>query len=477
MKPVGADPDEGIHLIQIWCGDRGESGRCPPSGADAQTQLVPFRFVSGMNCSVRNYNYWADASCQNIENESQLVETRILQYGHYPAPLKNLQSLFMAGSPNTSTFLARQFSVLIAALCIGISVLAARRNYLRIWLFLMILANPFVLSLVASVNPSSWTISSAIGAGILIIGLSLDDFRSGSPVVRLILLMPISLIGLVAAFSRPEIQTLMKAVVLVSGLGLLVKLVVGMKSQLIRLLLIALGLALAIIGLDRQIREWRGYLNFPEVSSSWGGLLLLRDNIFAAPSFALASLLGTPQGGYATALTPSVHFYLLGAIIAMLLLGDRSTSPTFQQVKSILLALLSFFGAVLLTHQIVGQPIGSVIQPRYFTPLAVVLVAMVLRSIPLSISRFTALLVIGVLVFSAFIYTAHNLMRYVAGVSPTHGTQSAWRFVVLSNSTQLWWQDIFTLLSPQSVFLMGWLVFARLAAVGATLIRNGSSAG
>jgi len=312
MKPVGADPDEGIHLIQIWCGDRGESGRCPPSGADAQTQLVPFRFVSGMNCSVCNYNYWADASCQNIENESQLVETRILRYGHHPAPFKNLQSLIMAGSPDTSTFLARQFSVLIAALCIGISVLTARRNYLKIWLFLMILANPFVLSLVASVNPSSWTISSAIGAGILIIGLSLDDFRSGSPVVRLILLIPISLIGLVAAFSRPEIQTLMKAVVLVSGLRLLVKLVVGTKSQLIRLSLITLGLALTIIGLDRQIREWRGYLNFPEVSSSWGGLLLLRENIFSAPRFALASLLGTPQGGYATALTPSVHFYLLG---------------------------------------------------------------------------------------------------------------------------------------------------------------------
>lgn len=475
MKPVGTDPDEGIHLVQIWCGSNGESGRCPLASSDTQTQLVPFRYVSGMNCSVRNFDYWSDASCQNVQDQSELIETEILEYGHYPAPLKNLQGRFMLGDPNTSTFLARTFSVLVATLCISVSCFAARRNFLKIWLFLLICANPFVLSLIASVNPSSWAISSAVGAGILLLGLSLDDFRTDSHFNRLILLVPISLISLVAVFSRPEIQYVAKTAVLVLGIGLLAKIVVGMKSLLIRPLLIATVLVLGSLGILHLLPQWRSFLNFPGVDSQWGSLSLLRDNIFSAPSFALTSLFGDTQGSYATALTPTVHLYLLATATAMLLFGCRYASWTFRQVIRISLAMLSFFIAVLLVHQIIGQPIGGVIQPRYFTPLAIILLATTLRSIPLSVSGFVVRIVTGALVFSAFIYIPHNLMRYVSGVSPTHNIQSVWQFIVLSDSTQLWWQDILRPLSPQLAFTVGWLAFVRVAAIGETLTRKTSS--
>lgn len=457
FKPVGADPDEAIHLIHAWCGDSGDSGRCPRAELNTEMQLVPLRIARGNSCSYALGDYWTNSSCQNLEDPNQLTEVILIEYGGYPGLIKRVQGWLIDDNPDASVFRMRVLSSAIASLSIGGSLLLSSRYRLKIWLFLSICATPLVISLVASVNPSSWATSSALGIGVLRLGVSRAQLMSSGKPYRFLLVTQVLFLIFVLWFSRQDMR-LMVWLVAVSIVFLYVCQLILLRANVT---VSTIGIPVLVIGLLVLARntylDLATMLRFPAPFGQGGleGWGLFFSNLRVSPSYLVGILLGGSQGGYATALNPR-----LSALVMLLALLTLVITSQVQLVRKLDLirAVTGISGltiTILLFHQLLNTSIlGSPIQPRYFLPLLIVLIAELLRGFEIS-TKNSALAATSLLfAVSALIFTAHNMMRHISGVSfnPDSSLLDVWRLMTTNNDSTLWWQGVLPI--PPGIFYL-----------------------
>lgn len=485
IKPVGTDPDESIHLIHAWCGDAGSSGRCPTSKSDTDLQLVPLRIAKGLECNHKMSRacgksrylpagYLFDASCQNLENAQALIEVEKSGIGTYPRPLKQLQGLVIGNDPDSSVMRIRLLSVLIATICIGGALFVVRHGHLKIWIFLTLVANPFVLSLIASANPSSWAFSSAIGFGVLILGLRRADLLTAGPIGHCGVFIHATFLTIIAFLSRPDIQLLVVTLGLIFTGFAVRKMTVAIRDRRIKFSLTVLFLGLIVAGSISILDRTERFFSFPNSSanSSRIGIPLILYNLVPGLRYVAGSVIGFPDGIYSTALSPWFHLFPIFLLYLIELLKVENRPHLQGNLAAIVLAMLLSLSVILSAHQLLGQTFPGLIQPRYFAPVSIVGVATVIRLTKFRTSNRAVSLVSLAWVVGILVGMAHNMLWYVSGINSVadlSSLSSVWKMIISDDQSQRWWQDDIPL-RPPVILVLVWAVCWRMAHLGSEIL-------
>lgn len=485
IKPVGTDPDESIHLIHAWCGDAGSSGRCPTSKSDTDLQLVPLRIAKGLECNHKMSRacgksrylpagYLFDASCQNLENAQALIEVEKYGIGTYPRPLKQLQALVIGNDPDSSVIRIRLLSVLIATICIGGALFVVRHGHLKIWIFLILVANPFVLSLIASANPSSWAFSSAIGFGVLILGLRRADLSTARPIARCRVFILAAVLTIIALLSRPDLQVLVVAIGLVLTGFVTWRLILTIRDRRVKCVLTTLSLAVIVAGSIPALSRAEVLFRFPVSSakSPRTGVTLILSNLVPGLQYVTGSVIGFPDGIYSTALSPWFHLFPVFILYLIELLKVENRPHLQGNLAAIVLAMLLSLAVILSAHQLLGQTFPGLIQPRYFAPVSIVGVATVIRLTKFRTSNRAVSLVSLAWVIGILVGMAHNTLWYVSGINSVadlSSLSSVWKMIISDDQSQRWWQDDIPL-RPPVILVLVWAVCWRMAHLGLEIL-------
>lgn len=162
-SPVGSSPDDDFHLASIWCGQGERAGLCM-TGSNEESRLVPSKAITSV-CFAFNPN--VTASCQGsefAEANFDLVETTRVNTGtQYPSGYFWVASFFASENISVSTVLIRLLNSLIfSVLVISAWIVLPKKVRPVLAASVVLTFIPLGFFIVASVNPSSWALTSAV---------------------------------------------------------------------------------------------------------------------------------------------------------------------------------------------------------------------------------------------------------------------------------------------------------------------------
>lgn len=459
-SPVGSSPDDDFHLASIWCGQGERDGLCEAGSAE-NTRLVPDKAVSAA-CFVGKPS--ASAACQGsefLDSGFTLVETARLNSGsQYPPGYYLVASAFAGDNVALSTIGIRLFnSAIFSALFVATWVALPRRFRFMLSASVAVTFAPLAAFTIASVNPSSWSIS----AGFLTFPAILGFFATtGRRKLALGALGTVS--ALLAIASRGDsaaytVVAILAAAVLSFKTTKEFWLTFLTVPQVLLVLSIAAFFLTGQTGLALSGDMGDGSLTasgveIDEVPPTADILTIL--NLLSLPAL-WTGVFGNNWGiGWLDtslpAVVPAAGMFLFAGLIFL-----ATAYLTWRKV----LALLGIgFAAVAVPTIILVQAyslVGSHVQPRYILPLISMFLAAALApsldtsgtwkalpSLGLTQLCVVALGAVGANAISLF----SNLRRYVTDGSYYLDTQTAW-----------WWV---TGPSPFGVLAVGSLAFALL---------------
>jgi hypothetical protein len=467
-SPVASSPDEGYHLISIWCAAGEEqTSLCEPSGQD-ESRLVPAGFASGP-C----YAGFSDVSgrCQaEAFDQPRLVESGRGDFsGAYPPVFYTVMSAFVTDDVQFSVLAMRMlnaslFVVLLAAVTL---LLPLRHRVMAVGSFLISVV-PLGLFLIPSLNPSSWAI-----VGVTITWLGLLGFLDSVGPKRWALAAIFCIGAIMSAGARADAGVYVVLVIL----ALLFLRFSPSRAFLvtsilpIAVLVGALALALSSSQLSSAAQGFGGPDSpgnagpaptipggpgeQPTASANATGFGLLLTNIVNVPSLWAGSLGFWSLGWFDTPLPAVVAFGGVGAWVAVAFSGLAHVDARKALVFAGAAVTLWFIPTFTLTRG--GDQVGSEVQPRYLLPLIVVLAAIALlesRGRGLDLSRAQRWIVGLTLVGTQSLALYVNLRRYVTGDDV--------KSVNLDAGLEWWWTGV---LSPMALWLVVTIAWAALVAL------------
>lgn len=175
-NPVGSSPDEGSHLVGIWCTEINKSTKCNNLNGSAKFSSK----LSGDDyCYLSDADQSADCLAKQEEDYKELVGfTEIKFYKFF--------SYFVSDNIEYSVILMRFFNVFIFSICILFSYLYLRQDiFIGTMFSFMIVGLPLGIYLATSISTSSWVILGAI----FFVPFLIEIFSNfGTRVIPLILL-------------------------------------------------------------------------------------------------------------------------------------------------------------------------------------------------------------------------------------------------------------------------------------------------
>ncbi len=210
-SPVGASPDEDYHLASIWCPRPIESSGCQFTTDNGVITSVSVPEVIAEAQACLGGSSGVGSYCIDELSETETVRTERFDNGAYPAGYYQLMRVFVGSDVDQSVFNMRVFNGLLGisllVLCGALSTSESRRNLILASVVALV---PMGVFFVASVNPSSWSIT-----GVLVYGVSLysaierNGWRRGA-------LLGLSLLGAaMAVMSRGDASFFLLVVTLV----------------------------------------------------------------------------------------------------------------------------------------------------------------------------------------------------------------------------------------------------------------------
>ena len=432
-SPVASSPDDDFHMVSIWCAADGVTSVCESSGKPTTRFVAPGLIES--RCFV--FLPKQSANCQTetgIFSSNTLVESDRGSFSsNYPPVYYSFMHLFAGDDIQLSVVLMRLVNVLIFVLLNCWLWFALPRKYhltqILMWLVTLI---PLGISIIASVNPSSWAIT---GVGIswlsLFAWLSNVD-RSARSNWQLMSLFVIS--SVIAAGSRAD-----AAIYVICGITTAIVLAADAKENtsikrlMIPLIIVCLCVLFFILsgqsavvneGLPPESRS----VSAPESFSEQLGLFL--GNAIQLPSLILG-IFGYWNLGWNDTEMPIFTWVASGGIFAgVVFMGLKGMYRRQTFVTVLLGALIYLIPLYVLQKSLV--PVGTQVQPRYLLPLLLIFTGVVLLprvSSSLKFSNFQIVTIIGGL-FVAYSLALHfNIRRYVTGVdinSPNLNANIEW---------------------------------------------------
>lgn len=465
-SPVGAGPDDDFHLASVWC-SRGGTVACTP-GQHADDRMMSVAFRNSV-CYARIQS--RSAHCQDalgLELDGEKWLTNRGNFHHdYPAPYYATMRVFAGDDLTTGALTMRLVnSAVFVALATALAfLLAPSRRQTLLWGWLVSLI-PLGMFLVASNNPSGWSIT---GVGTTYLA-ALGWFETRGR--RRLGLAALYLVGvLMAAGSRADAGLYAVGASIIAGLLTFEPTRQWRLAALLPLAGVVLALALFastdIGGVAMVQPDDGGGVGGPgEVSAlaPTAGVALAIYNLMQLPDL-WTGIWGTWGLGWLDTPVPAVVPWGMAVAFALVVFAGLShlnlrKAICVGGVVAVLVALPVF----LLTRA--GNRVGEVVQPRYFLPLLLLLALVALTALPgARVVRLTRVQTAAILVVMAAANSVSlqvNIRRYVTGTDH--------QGLNLDAGKQWWWHD--AVMGPTAVWALGSAAFAGLLVVLWPLLRR-----
>lgn len=458
-SPIGAGPDDGYHLVSIWCANGG-SDLCAP-GAAGNSRDVPAGFPrvacyaqleeESAACQAKVWATWGDNTVET---------TRGNFVGEYPPVYYATMNLFAGADIQISALTMRLVNAtLFVTLATALTALlpASRRRTL-LWGWLVTLV-PLGMFLIASNNPSSWAIT-GVGTAFLAL-LGWFETEGG----RRWVLGSLYLLGVVmAAGARGD------AAIYIVGATITGVILTAARTRpwALSAILPLLGFVIAMLLFATSGQAGVGVTGFSSGGSTTAplpgdatGEAPLSGFALAASNLLMLPLLWTGiwgtwgLGSFDTLMPAIVPWAATAAFIVVMFAGlGRLNWRKAIAVSGVLLVLIALPTYVLTVG---GDTVGEMLQPRYLLPL-IVLFAFVMLFEPgrrsLSFTRLQAFAILGALALANFVALQINIRRYVTG---THE-----QGLNLDAGAEWWWTGF--PVGPSAVWVIGTLAYLGLLA-------------
>lgn len=383
-SPVGSSPDERFHLASIYC-SRGSSELCRPSSDRSQAE-VPL-IITDSPCFVRERGTdpLKSASCLNEVGlkDELLLSTTLINQDQYPPLFYNVMNLLATKNVKASVVSMRLVNSAVAVFLLGLVLLVASAHFrigmVKSWFLLLF---PLTAFTVASVNPSSWSIT-----GIGTFWIFLAEFLSpNSKKPKWQIATGIALSSMIAVGSRTDsIFFLLISAISVGAWQLRLRRPRQFlpESRKLSLLIPALGV-LAIVYLISQLSYMVNRFN-PGQNPQMFSISLLTRNLLDLPMYFFGALgiWGRPNWpfglGWFDIATPQVVPILTILMTGHLVFLNQNalTSRTKKIGTSYAVAAVVL---ILTPLQLSGTETDFFLQPRYLLPIAVPILGMLLSA-------------------------------------------------------------------------------------------------
>jgi len=472
---VGSSPDEDFVLTSIWCANTPslqglddparnapitETGRpifsknetCRRDLDRPNTVWVPWR-VAESNCSLGSDT--VGASCQKTLT-NDVISTDLVNAGLYPENYLKVMHSLVGQDVYRSTMYMRLLNSLIAAVLIIFTLSLNKKTSTDLAVALLSIIVPVGISLISSVNTSSWAIS---GSAIFALSLNAVDQRLLKSKHTIICLFSCALGFWIANASRYETKY---HLVLILIFVLLYKFSDHLSFlQVRKKIALFVFLLLVAVFFFTSLRDNAFFaLDFFD-NQQKDKIALLILNFLNLPLFITGFFGSWGLNSFDALLMQTVWLF---ATASFSLVICQSLRYSKKQNKIIgLTSIAVFCAAILIYLQKFFVEIRDMVQPRYFFPL---LIGTSLLIVANKKSKFSKPLIISI----GFLATVANaialrtvIRKYVTGqnvkLSKSLNWPRTWWWTDKDSGTTLWAP------APETVWLIGSLAFAMLFAV------------
>jgi Predicted membrane protein (DUF2142) len=411
-SPPGSAPDDNWHLASIWCAPGASDHDCRriPEAPDAR--LIPSE-VAAATCFVQDPT--KSGECQDAM-DGKLVLDAPVTTGNW---LHNYPPLFYIGMHpfitdhlDSSVVLMRMANVVLSVLVVGALVLLVPRRLRAVATVpLLVTAVPLSISLLASTNPSAWTVLSAGTMWVALYAAFETTGRRQRALWVFALLMTV-----IGAGSRADSALFC---VMSVGLVLLLRLPLLLRqkgSVLVGALCVAAAAAFFLTsGQSAAVSDGFGVVSTEPVSV-WGLTVANAQQLpvlwFGSLSFGFMGSIGWLD----TVFPPIVTFATLGCWTGVVFAALRVQSRL--KVLALAALALAITAYPLYTLARSRLPVGQGFQPRYALPILIILTGASLLPVAgrrLRFSRTQAYLAAGALAVGHFVALYTQIRRYVTG--------------------------------------------------------------
>lgn len=373
-SPVGASPDDDYHLASIWCSPFSDSHPCTEvtDVVGSPTLLVPSTVVAAHSCFAFQPEITAD--CVETSASGERMTDRINQIQRlYPAGFYTIHSVFATSDFTSSVLRMRLFNAFIASALVALLLIlcspAIRASAL---LAIPVMVVPTGLFIVASTNPSSWVVLGTAFFFLFMVNALMRHRRDRSYWASLALAI---VCASMAMLSRIDGSAFVVVVSIAAGILMFPRRNEAYRTSWVALIVIGLS------GLASFFLQGSGPVGSPDRigdSKYVGGLLV--DNILEIPGFFTGIVGPSPLGWVDTRMPGLVSAAALIALGGVLLWGIQE----MHRAKTVAVVLLA--GATFALPVYVAQQeriaVLDFVQARYLLPLALVLVAVIVGSMP-----------------------------------------------------------------------------------------------
>ncbi|WP_431279747.1 DUF2142 domain-containing protein [Leifsonia poae] len=448
-SPVGASPDDDFHLVSTWCALGDRPGLCEP-GDTAGERTVPASLVSGAKCYVGKPTVSAECQERALASTATVSSDRGNFRNSYPPVYYAVMGAFASPNIVGSILVMRVLNVLIF-IGMGTALYALlspsrRRTLLWMWLISTV---PLGLFIIASNNPSSWTITGLGGAWLALLGY----FESGGRRRVLFALLFIVSVFL-AAGSRGD-----GAIYIVIAIGAV--LVLTARRARAYWISAILPAAMAVVGLAFYFTTTTGAIastglndGNPDVVVHDAMTVFVR-NLAQAPSLWAGAFGTWPLGWFDTEMPAIVTLGATGCAFALVFVNLAS----MNRRKLLVLIGVGFvlYALPVFVLQRSLNVVGTQVQPRYLLPLLILFLGVAMLQVgrrEISLTRLQRVVIMATLAVAQAVALYYNIRRYTVG-----DTATGWR---LSGEGSWWWS---TAVTPTAVVLIGSVAYALLVFV------------
>ena len=447
-SPPGSSPDDNYHQTTIWCVDATSSTPADTCRVVGESETTGGRVVE-VPALVANPNCFAFASAESgacqLPLRGQRVTTEALDNGGYPGGFYRAMHFLVRDTVPESIVAMRIANVALAALLLGAIALVTTTTVRRLMILTLVpVLIPLGWFILASVNPSSWSLSGLTGYAFALHTLFLAGGRR-----QRVAAGALGVVGLVMALSARGDAPVY------AGVITLAICVLHWRTLWADKRLVAIPAVVALVCL------WR-VLAATQVASIAGASAETERTLSeVVPNLLLEwPALFSGMFGYAFGLgwldTPvhSVTAYPVALIIGFLGLSGLGRLSTPKAIAAGLI-FLPMVVLPLMTLYRTRLIVGESVQPRYILPLMPVLLAVLLMGPALDqvlrLSRVQGILIWLALTVANTAALYANARRYVTGVDGP----------VMIDDLEWWWQSA---PSPSTVTLIAAVAFAVFAA-------------
>ena len=439
-NPVGSSPDEGTHLVGIWCTELNKSIKCNNLNGTAN-------FSSKLSGDDSCYLHDADQSANCLKKQEEIY--RELS-GFNELSFYKFFSYFVSDNVEYSVILMRLFNVFIFSICILFSYLYLRQDiFIGTMFSFMVVGLPLGLYLATSISTSSWVVLGAI----FFVPFLIEIFSNLSTRAIPLVLLTIMLIYLYTGSRQDGILFL--GISLVSSAPIIIREIFNLKflSKLkenrnyIRLVwmtsIFVILYGVYFVSLEIGKRAGLGSYASTQAVTNWD------------IAYRFTSLISGALGawGLGSLEVDMPDFVTFSSIIIFFSVIFISLKQSIVETK-LTLTLYSYFLIYVIWMFLFKSQlfVGQWLQPRYIIPIMFSLVSLSFVGIkPESYKSYTPQ--IRIIIFLSticFAFSLHtNLRRY------THGLDQL--YVNLDKNNEWWWD--FLPISPMQVLFIGILSY------------------